>query len=130
MLKIILYKQWRRSKKYAEIIRNRGPEKYRDYTPEMIFNNVLQAYKQTAKLLWPKVWKFWRLWLVPKIYFEEKIDPMVARFPIYKSEFEKIGRNEFICVKMKNGRIIAIKKKQFISGSMQFLKPCGKTNKP
>ncbi len=129
IIKLILYKQWRRSKKYAEIIRKRGPEKYADYSADTIFESLLKAYRETAKLLWPKVWKYWRLWLVPKIFFEEKIQTLIAKFPVYKTEFDKLGRNDLICVRDRNGRLLSVKKKHFDQNNMQYIKPCEKNKK-
>ncbi len=112
-LKIILFSVWQRSRKYANIIRERGPEKYAEYTEDFIFDSVLKSYQTTFRLLKRRPHKWWRLWLVPKIYFDSQIEPLIAKFPIYRTEFQKMGRNDRILVKTKKGEQKIIKKKQF-----------------
>ena len=121
--KILLPGVWLKAREYSRIIRARGPEQYREYTPDFIYSNVLQAYRMTAKLLWPKVWKMGALTKVPKIYFNEKIDPIIAKFPVYLSEFDRIGRNEWICVRHA-GTEKRIKRKYFDHKTMEYLKKC------
>lgn len=125
--KILLPGVWKNARMYSEIILKRGPDKYREYTPDFIFRNVLQAYRMTAKLLWPKVWKMGALAKVPKIYFNEKIDPIIAKFPVYLSEFDRIGRNEWILV-LQGKTERRIKKKHFDANTMIYIKKCKKQN--
>ncbi len=113
ILKFLLFKVWQRSRKYADVIHKRGPEKYAEYTADFIFDSVLKSYGTTFRLLKRRPDKWWRLWLVPKIYFDSQIEPLIAKFPIYRSEFQKMGRNVRILVKTKKGDQKIIKKKQF-----------------
>jgi len=114
LFKYLLPGVWKKSRRYSEIIRKRGPEKYADYTPEFIFDSVLQAYKQTFRMIWPKFWRLHRLRKVPKIYFDQQIEPIIAKFTIYRTEFDKIPRNDRIRVRdKKNGWELTIKKKFF-----------------
>jgi len=113
LLKLLLFNVWQQSRRYAEIIRERGPEEYAEYTADFIFGNVLDAYKATFRMLKWRPWKWWRLWLVPKIYFEKAIQPIIAKFPVRRTAFQKLGRNDRILIRDRKTGMKAIIKKKF-----------------
>jgi len=122
LLKILLSHYYNKCKQKSRDILSRGIDEYSEYTTEFIYETLVDSVHKT------KIIKFFYIpvfprFNAPKVFFEIVIDPMITKFPVIKSKFEKLGRNEKIIVKVKDtGARIQIKKKQFNQQKHIFIK--------
>ena len=127
LLKILLFHYYNKCKQKSRDILSRGIDEYKEYTPAFIYKTLVDSVHKTKIIQFLK-WKFLYIpvfprFKAPKVFFKIVIDPMITKFSVRKSKFEKLGRNEKIIVKDKNtGARIQIKKKQFNQQKHIFIK--------
>jgi len=139
LIKLFFFGLKKRSRKISEQIVRRGPDHYSDYSPEFIYNSVIDAIQFTPVIVMKpflrknkpvtfrgrvlKYPMFWARLFAPDAYFDKVIHSLIASFSIRKSEFDKLGRNDKIIVRVKDsGAKVQIKKKNFDPDKHYYLK--------
>jgi len=128
ILKIRYYKKC--NVKSREILK-RGSEAYNEYTTKFIFESLTKATFKTPILSLKKI-KVLKIKIpipvmpivyAPNIYFTQVINPLIAKFPIKNTQFDKLGRNDRIIVREKfSGASITLKKKNYNPNKHNFIK--------
>ncbi len=100
-------------RKSAEILK-RGADEYAEYTPAFIFKSLVDATAKTPVVKFHGIKPVFPIRKAPAIYFKMVIDSLIAKMPIKRNEFEKLGRNDKIIVQdQRTGARLQIKKKQY-----------------